>query len=194
MPAPGLLLPPPPVLASLCTLRCPACKCQAKTQTGAWHEKCKHSPPTATHITKPPSLFLARREGCFLAHQMEATYVTSWTADKNENSNIQSLRILTESAYFTFLIAFLFIVVLHRHLELFTGHIIDSRCLFHVNFTSYQCQSIIYQRLGIVRPKLSNFDSCATCPPSSTPVHPSASRRPLSNHITHPFHPSSYNF
>ena len=48
-----------------------------------------------------------------------------------------------KSAYFHFSIAFLFIVVLHSHLELFTGHIIDSRCLFHVNFTSYQCQSII---------------------------------------------------
>ena len=34
--------------------------------------------------------------------------------------------------------------------------------------------------------------------PTSTPrpilVQPSASRRPLSNHITHPFHPSSQNF
>ena len=63
----------------------------------------------------------------------------------------------------------------NRYLELFTAHIIGSPCLFNVNFTSYQCQSIIYQRLGIVRPKLSNFDSCATCPPH---VHPSSNTRP----------------
>ena len=94
-----------------------------------------------------------------------------WIKIKIQISSLYSFS-STESAYFHFSIAFLFIVVLHRHLELFTGHIIDSRCLFHVNFTSYQCQSIIYQRLGIVRPKLSNFDSCATCPPSSTPRHP----------------------
>ena len=64
----------------------------------------------------------------------------------------------------------------NRHLELFTAHIIAGLYSFNVNFASYQCQSIIYQMLGIVRPKLSNFDSCATCPPlghpSATPRHP----------------------
>ena len=55
------------------------------------------------------------------------------------------------------------------------SYLLPISCLFNVNFTSYQCQSIIYQRLGIVRPKLSNFDSCATCPPH---VHPSSNTRP----------------
>ena len=108
--------------------------------------------------------------------------------DKNENFNSQCLFVpFTPTNRFNMNIHLCNSLTIHRctrnnqlnsrnrYLELFTGHIIGSPCLFNVNFTSYQCQSIIYQRLGIVRPKLSNFDSCATCPPH---VHPSSNTRP----------------
>ena len=192
MPAPGLLRPSPPVQASLCTLRCPACKCQAKTQTGAWHEKCKHSPPTATHMIKPPSFFLPRRRGCFLAHQMEATYVTSRTADKNENSNIQSLLILINRVSIFSLLNSLFI---HRCPTQSFGAI----------YWPYHWQAMFIPcKFYIVSMPIYYLSEAGYCPPQivqfwflrhvSTLVHPSASRRPLSNHITHPFHPSSHNF